>query len=105
MVSSALRISREVGGNLSEVLETLAETLRRKAMMEGKIDSLTAQGRMQGTVMACLPVLLGILLYFLEPEAMSKMFNTWYGLTVLGIIVIWEGIGFFLINKMVNIDV
>lgn len=105
MVSSALRISREVGGNLAEVLETLAETLRRKAMMEGKIDSLTAQGRMQGLVMACLPVLLGVLLYFLEPVAMSKMFNTWYGLTVFGIIVVWEGIGFFLIKKMVTIDV
>jgi len=105
MISSALRISREVGGNLAEVLDTLADTLRRKAMMEGKIESLTAQGRMQGVVMAGLPILLGVLLYFLEPAAMSKMFNTWYGLTVLGILVVWEGIGFFLIRKVVAIDV
>jgi len=105
MISSALRISREVGGNLAEVLDTLADTLRRKAMMEGKIDSLTSQGRMQGIVMSALPVLLGILLYFLEPAAMSKMFSTWYGLTVLSILIVWEGIGFFLISKIVAIDV
>ncbi len=105
MITSALRISREVGGNLAEVLETLAETLRRKAMMEGKIDSLTSQGRMQGLVMSLLPVLLGVLLYFLEPEAMSQMFTTWYGFTVLGFIVVWEAIGFIIIRKVVAIDV
>ena len=58
LVVAALRISREVGGNLAEILETLAETLRRKHQMEGKIDSLTAQGRMQGLIMTMLPIFL-----------------------------------------------
>ena len=80
MFTAAMRISREVGGDLGEVLSTLADTLRRKSSMEGKIDSLTAQGRMQGIVMTGLPVLLGGLLFALEPEAMSKLFTTPNGL-------------------------
>ena len=60
MLTSALRINREIGGNLAEILESLADTLRRKHQMEGKIDSLTAQGKLQGIVMTGLPVLLAV---------------------------------------------
>jgi tight adherence protein B len=105
MVISALRISREVGGNLAEVLEALADTLRRKHTMEGKIDSLTAQGKLQGIVMTGLPILLGVLLNFLEPEAMAKLWTTPIGWGVLGIIVVMEGLGYFMISKITSIDV
>ncbi len=105
MVISALRISREVGGNLAEVLESLADTLRRKHTMEGKIDSLTAQGKLQGIVMTGLPILLGVLLNFLEPEAMEKLWTTPVGWVVLTIIVIMLGLGYFMISKITTIDV
>lgn len=105
MFSAALRISREIGGNLGETLDTLADTLRKKATMEGKIDSLTAQGRMQGYVMTALPILLGVLLYFLEPEAMSKLFSTPAGWGTLTVIVIMEVLGYLFIRKVTNIDV
>jgi len=105
MVASAMRISREVGGNLAETLETLADTLRRKSMMEGKIDSLTAQGRMQAIVMAALPFFLMFVLSFMEPEAMSKLYTTPIGWSVLGFIVVWVGLGFMFIRKIVSIDV
>ena len=105
MFTAAMRISREVGGDLGEVLTTLAETLRRKAAMEGKIESLTAQGRMQGIVMTGLPVLLGGLLYALEPAAMSKMFTTPAGWGVLTVIVVMEVLGYIFIRKVTSIDV
>jgi len=105
MVISALRISREVGGNLAEVLESLADTLRRKHTMEGKIDSLTAQGKLQGVVMTGLPILLGVLLNFLEPEAMEKLWTTPVGWVVLGIIIFMLGLGYFMISKITTIDV
>ncbi len=105
MFTAAMRISREVGGNLGEVLTTLAETLRRKATMEGKIESLTAQGRMQGIVMAGLPILLGVLLYFMEPVAMAKLFTTTIGWAVLGVIVAMEVVGYIFIRKITSIDV
>jgi len=105
MVISALRISREVGGNLADILESLADTLRRKHTMEGKIDALTAQGRMQGIVMTCLPIFLIFVLRFMEPDAMAPLFNTLYGWAVLVVIGIMEVIGYVFIRAIVNIDV
>lgn len=105
MVLAAMRISREVGGNLAETLESLADTLRRKQMMEGKIDSLTAQGKLQGIVMTALPFLLAVLLYLLEPEAMSKLWTTEVGWLVLGFIVVWLAAGNFFIRRITSIDV
>jgi tight adherence protein B len=105
MLVTALLINREVGGNLAETMETLGETLRRKGMMEGKIESLTAQGKLQGIVMTGLPVLLGVLLNFIEPEAMSKLWTTTIGYMVLVVIVIMEMLGYFMIRKITSIDV
>jgi tight adherence protein B len=105
MFASALRIAREIGGNLAEILERLSDTLRRKATMEGKIDALTAQGRMQGYVMTALPVLLGFLLYLLEPEAMSKLFTTTEGWITLSVVIVMEIVGYIFISKITAIDV
>lgn len=105
MLVTALRINREVGGNLAETMESLGETLRRKAMMEGKIESLTAQGKLQGVVMTGLPVLMGFLLNFLEPEAMSKLWTTNIGYAVLCLIIVMELMGYFMIRKITSIDV
>jgi tight adherence protein B len=102
---SAIRISREVGGNLVEVMEKLADTLRQKAAMEGKIVSLTSQGKMQGYVMTGLPILLACALNVIEPEAMSKLYTTTVGYVVLGVIVVMLGIGFSIIRKITTIDV
>ncbi len=105
MLVTALRINREVGGNLAETMETLGETLRRKAMMEGKINSLTAQGKLQGIVMTGLPVLLAFLLNIMEPEAMSKLWTTTIGWVVLGVVIIMLIMGYLMIRKITSIDV
>jgi tight adherence protein B len=105
MLVTALRINREVGGNIAETIESLSETLRRKAMMEGKIESLTAQGKLQGIVMTGLPILLGTLLNFIEPEAMEKLWTTTIGWIVLTIIVVMEIMGYIMIKKITSIDV
>jgi tight adherence protein B len=105
MLVTALLINREVGGNLAETMETLGTTLRRKGMMEGKIASLTSQGKLQGIVMAGLPILLGVLLNFIEPEAMSKLWTTTVGYLVMIVIIVMEMLGYFMINKITSIDV
>ncbi len=104
MASSAIRISREVGGNLVETINTMASMLRRKKVMEGKIDSLTAQGRAQGIFMAMLPVFLAAILSFIEPEAMSQLYTTRNGLMVLAVMVVMEVMGFVFIKKITRID-
>jgi len=105
MFTAALRISRDIGGNLGETLDTLADTLRRKVTMEGKIESLTAQGRMQGYVMTALPLFLGLLLSFLEPKAMGLMFTTPIGWATIAVIVVMEVLGYIFIRQVTNIDV
>jgi len=105
LVVAALRISREIGGNLAEILETLAETLRRKQQMEGKINSLTAQGKMQGLIITLLPIFLLVILAKMEPDSMAPMFNTLAGWATLAVIAVMEVIGYFAIQKIVTIDV
>jgi tight adherence protein B len=105
MVIAGMRISREVGGNLADTLEGIADTLRKKHTMEGKIQALTAQGRMQGIVMTCLPLFLMLILKHMEPEAMAPLFNTWYGWVTLAIVAVMEVVGYVFIRKIVNIDV
>ncbi|MBT8445873.1 MAG: secretion system protein F [Gammaproteobacteria bacterium] len=105
MLATALRINREVGGNLAETIESLGETLRRKSTMEGKIVALTSQGKMQGYVMTALPILLGVVLNFIEPDAMSKLWTTGYGWAVIGVVVVMESLGFVMIKKITSIDV
>jgi tight adherence protein B len=105
MVVSGMRISREVGGNLADILETLADTLRRKHQMEGKIDALTAQGRMQGIVMTGLPLFLMLILTQMEPEAMAPLYHTWYGWITLAVVGVLLSIGYLAIRKITTIDV
>ncbi|MCD5380296.1 type II secretion system F family protein [Candidatus Gracilibacteria bacterium] len=105
LVATAIKISREIGGNLSEAIFRLSNTLRSKLEMEGKIQALTGQGRMQGIVMTLLPIFLGFVLFKMEPEAMEKLFTDPIGWVVLALIVIMELIGYFFIRKIVNIDV
>ena len=105
MVVAGMRISREVGGNLADILETLADTLRRKHQMEGKIAALTAQGKMQGLVMTGLPLFLMLILTHMEPEAMAPLYHTWYGWATLAVIGVMEVVGYVAIQKITTIDV
>lgn len=105
LVVAGIKISREVGGSLAEVLQRLAETIRRRLEMEGKIDSLTAMGKAQGFVMAMLPLALAYIISKIEPEAMSELYTTPMGWVVCAVVVVMEILGFFVIRKIVNIDV
>ncbi|MES2356703.1 MAG: type II secretion system F family protein [Pseudomonadota bacterium] len=105
LVLSAIKIAREVGGNLAETLERLANTLRQKASMEGKINSLTAQGKLQGIVIGLLPLALAIVLCWMDPASMASLFNTPVGLMVCAAIVVLEILGATFIRKVVTIDV
>ena len=105
LVTSAMSLSRDVGANLSETLTSVANTLKAKQQLEGRIGSLTAQGKMQGVVMAGLPVFLILILRFMEPEAMEPLFTQWYGWATIGFIVVMTFMGYHFISKIVSIDV
>ncbi|HEV3018307.1 MAG TPA: type II secretion system F family protein [Burkholderiaceae bacterium] len=105
LVVTALTIARDIGGNLAETLDRLAGTLRTKAMIEGKIRSLTSQGKLQGMVVGALPVGMAFVLSAMEPDAMQPLFHTWWGWAVVAVIGVLELVGFLMIRKIVNIDV
>lgn len=105
LLASAVTISKEVGGNLSEVLDRLATASRTKAAMEGRIKALTSQGKLQGIVVGLLPLFLGFVLYQMEPESMEPLFTTYYGWAVIAVIAVLLIMGGVMIKKIVSIDV
>jgi tight adherence protein B len=105
LVVAGLKISREIGGSLADVMARLADTIRRRLEMEGKIDSLTAMGKLQGLVMTLLPMGVGYAIFKIEPEAMMKMFTTWHGWIACAVVLLLEVAGFYVIRKIVSIDV
>lgn len=105
LVVSAMRIASETGGGLAETLERVAQTLRSQHAMDAKIRALTAQGKLQSWIVGLLPVLLGLVLAWLEPAATSLLWRTEMGVATLTVIGLLEGIGFWLIRRIVTIDV
>ncbi|MFC4310185.1 type II secretion system F family protein [Steroidobacter flavus] len=105
LMNTAMNVSRRVGGNLADTLESLARTLQDKAHMEGKIDALTSMGRAQGWVVGLLPVFIGFVLYQQQPARMSLLFTQWYGWVVLSIVATMMTIAVWMIRKIVRIDV
>ena len=105
LVTAAMKVSREVGGNLAEALERIGDTLRKRLQMEGKIASLTAQGKLQGLVMTGLPIFLVLALMQLEPDAMRYLFHSFHGWMTILVVIALELVGYHFIHKIVNIDV
>lgn len=105
LMNTAVNVSRRVGGNLADTLESLAKTLQEKAHIEGKIDALTSMGRAQGWVVGLLPLFIGFVLYQQQPERMSLLFTEWYGWIVLAVVCAMMALAAWMIRKIVNIDV
>jgi tight adherence protein B len=105
LLATLLHANRELGGNLAESLQRLSGLLRSRLAMEARIQSLTAQGRLQGLVVGALPVLLLFVLYAMEPVAMRVLHTTYQGWVALGVIAVLEIVGFMLIRKIVGIEV
>ncbi|MCU7921003.1 MAG: type II secretion system F family protein [Candidatus Thiodiazotropha sp. (ex Epidulcina cf. delphinae)] len=105
LVVTATQIANEVGGNLSEIFHRLADSLRRKMEMEGKIKALTSQGILQGWVVGSLPFFIIGALYFVDRENIAPIFSNLLGWVFLAIIIINEIIGGLMIRKIVNIDI
>lgn len=105
MVSTLLRATRELGGNLSESLSRLADVMRSRMVMEARIRALTSQGKLQGLIVGMLPILLLVVLGFMEPDAMRKLYQTHMGWAALGAMLALEVTGFVLIRRIVNIEV
>jgi tight adherence protein B len=105
LVVTATVISRQLGGNMAEMFETIAATIRERFRLEGKIRALTSQGKLQGWIVAALPLVLGLVLNYMRPDLMQPMFEHWFGYVMAILIIISEALGIMIIQKIVNINV
>jgi tight adherence protein B len=105
ITSSAILIQKESGGNLAEVLDKTSHVIRERFRLKRQIMVHTAQGRLTGLVLTCLPIVLGIGIYFVDPGMISILWHRQIGIEMLwgaaGLIML----GGFVIYKIVNIDV
>ena len=105
LLSSLLRVARDLGGNLGDSLLRLSDLLRSRLAMEARIRSLTAQGRLQGVIVGALPLVLLVVLSFMEPAVMSVLLREPLGWFALALIAMLELLGFVLIRRIVAIEI
>ena len=105
IVATAIMIQKESGGNLAEVLDKTSHVIRERFRLKRQIMVHTAQGRLTGLVLTCLPIVLGIGIYFVDPDMISILWHRQIGIDMMwgaaGLIML----GGFVIWKIVNIDV
>jgi tight adherence protein B len=105
LIIQAVLIQKQVGGNLATVLETIVQTIRDRNNIHRKIQTLTAQGRLSGVVIGSLPVVLGLVIYLMQPEYMGSFFTHPVGIAMIIGGSISGLIGFMLIKKITTIEV
>lgn len=105
LVVVATNIARQLGGNMAEMFETISSVIRERFRLEGKIDALTAQGKLQGWVVAAMPAILGMVLNYMRPDLMEPMMDHWFGYVLVSIIAVMEVLGVIIIRRIVNIDI
>jgi tight adherence protein B len=102
---TAILIQKESGGNLAEIVEKVAHIIRERFRIKREIGTKTAQGRLTGWVLALLPVILGFLIFLVNPEYMEKLWQTDVGVKLLYSATMMTLVGGLIIRKIVNVRV
>jgi tight adherence protein B len=105
LMITAVNIQTRVGGNLAEILDIIGHTIRERIRIQGEIRVLTAQQMISGYILTFLPVILGLVLYLINKPYIGRMFTDPCGWIMIGVSVVMITIGFFIIRKIVDIEV
>lgn len=105
MFVTAVNILKETGGNLAETFDTIVITIRERIKVQQKIRTLTTQGFFQGMAVLAVPPLLGVVFATSDPELMKPLVSHFLGWILIFVIVGLEVLGFFLIMKLIKVDV
>ncbi|HST03176.1 MAG TPA: type II secretion system F family protein [Chloroflexia bacterium] len=104
LMITAINIQYEVGGNLAQILDSIAHTIRERVRIKGEMQTLTAQGRVSGYIITALPILIGLAVTVINPEYMSTLWVfPWIIMPICGGVLVFAG--FMIIRKIVNIEV
>lgn len=105
LVVTAIDISRKTGGSLTEILDTISETIRGRMRIERKVRTLTAQGRLQGIVVSLMPFALCAIMTAMKPAMMTAFLTSFKGLACLAVASALVLVGWLVIRKIVAIKV
>src|SRR6266849_1042660 len=105
LVATAYSIHRTVGGNLAEILDNIAYTIRERVRIKGEIATLTAQARASGTLITFLPIVLATFMYFVTPTYFRPMFENFIGWILIAIGAFMIFVGNLIIRRVVAIEV
>lgn len=104
-VVMAIRIQREVGGNLSEILNTVSDTLREREYLRRQVKSLTAEGRLSAWVLGGLPVAMFLYMMVANPDYVRVLYTTLVGGLMLGAAVMFLSMGAWFMSRLVKVEV
>ncbi|MBI5172433.1 MAG: type II secretion system F family protein [Candidatus Obscuribacter sp.] len=105
LLTQAIFISQDVGGNLADVVATIAEAIRERFKLRDFLNALTSQGKATATFIGCLPYLITVGTYFLTPSYMTPFLNHPIARIVMVGLVMWELLGFYILRRMVTFEV
>src|SRR6266478_889869 len=105
LVATAYSIHRTVGGNLAEILDNIAYTIRERVRIKGEIQTLTAQAKASGSIITALPILLAAFMFFVTPTYFQPMFSSIIGWILLAVGGFMIFLGNLIIRRIVAIEV
>jgi tight adherence protein B len=105
LVVMCIRTSREVGGNLSEALDTTVHTMRERVQLKGQVRVLSAEGRLAAKVLTGLPILLAVYFYFVRRDYLRVLYTTGPGVAILIVGVVLLLMGSFWLSRLTKIEV
>ena len=105
LMVTAVQIHRVVGGNLAEILDTIAFTIRERIRIQGEIRTLTAQARASGYIITALPFGLSAILILISPSYMLPMFHSILGIGMLIVAAVMMLVGYSIVRKIATIEV
>jgi tight adherence protein B len=105
MMVTAITVQHETGGNLAQTLDTIGDTVRDRLRIKGEIRALTASQRLTGYLLAGLPIVLAVILWFIRPNYILALIAPGLMRVMLGIVLLMQIMGFLWISRIVDIEV
>ncbi len=102
---SAVLLQKRTGGNLAEILDKLAYVIRERFKLRGRIKAVSAHGKMTATALSLIPICVGVLMFYTNPDYVQFFFNDEVGNIMLGSAVALQLIGYAVMKQIVKIEV
>jgi tight adherence protein B len=103
--TSAVLLQKRTGGNLAEILDKLAYVIRERFKLRGRIRAVSAHGKMTGMALTCIPMAVGVLMFFTNPDYITFFFTDETGQMMAAAAVALQVTGYLVIQKIVKIEV